>query len=200
MVQLVLASHSPRRRELLSILGIEFTVSGADIDESVKAGEQPENYVNRLAVEKAKAVHDQLDDQGVWVLGSDTTVVADGEILGKPVDEGDFIRMMTLLSGRDHRVLTSVALLSDGRQFVDCVETRVRFMTLSANQIAAYWASGEPVDKAGGYGIQGLGSVFIEKIEGSYTAVVGLPLHETAKLLGQADIPVCHGQLKITSV
>lgn len=200
MTQLILASQSPRRRELLSVLGVDFTVSSADIDESVRPGEQPDAYVSRLAVEKAEAVHALQPAGKLWVLGSDTTVVADNEILGKPCDEDDFGRMMNLLSGRDHRVLTSVALVSKDRVLVDCVETRVRFIRLSREQIAAYWSSGEPRDKAGGYGIQGLGSVFVEKIEGSYTAVVGLPLHETAKLLGQADVPVWNGQLKMAAL
>ena len=200
MAQLILASHSPRRRELLSVLGVNFTVSGADIDETVQPGELADAYVSRLAVEKAEAVHARQAAGDLWVLGSDTTVVAGEEILGKPCDEADFGRMMNLLSGRDHRVLTSVALVSGNQVFVDCVETRVRFINLSKQQIAAYWKTGEPKDKAGGYGIQGLGSVFVEKIEGSYTAVVGLPLHETAKLLGQADVPVWNGQLKMADI
>lgn len=197
MSQLVLASNSPRRKELLSGLGVEFSVLGADIDESVLEGETPKDYVERLAVEKAKAVLGQSSEADCWVLGSDTTVVANGEILGKPIDEQDFIRMMKLLSGQDHSVLTSIALVSHDQVLLDCIETKVRFTDLTDDQILAYWQTGEPHDKAGGYGIQGLGSVFVDAISGSYSAVVGLPLHETARVLSRAGICVWSGQLNL---
>ncbi|TXR53952.1 Maf family protein [Reinekea thalattae] len=211
MAQLILASQSPRRQELLASLGVEFDIFAADIDESVLPQEQAEAYVQRLALEKAKAVlaaaptFKQTTEQALeqsteqrWVLGSDTAVVVDGKILGKPVDQDDFYSMMQLLSGRSHCVLTAIALVSNHHVYSDCVSTEVCFSHLTESQIKAYWHTGEPLDKAGGYGIQGLASVFIEQITGSYSAVVGLPIHQTAKLLTQADIPLWHGELQLT--
>jgi septum formation protein len=187
MSSIALASASPRRRELLSQLGVDFIVVQAPIDESVLPGEQAATYVRRLAVAKAAAgFQAQISPdqrQPLPTLGADTIVVVDGQILGKPVDQADFIRMMHLLRDRCHQVYTAVALHSATLQHDVIVSTDVWFGPLSERQIEAYWHSGEPADKAGGYGIQGLGGRFIEKIHGSYFAVVGLPLYETAALL-----------------
>ncbi|WP_320823619.1 Maf family protein [Reinekea sp.] len=194
MTQLILASQSPRRRELLATLGVEFTTLTANIDESVRPGEAARAYVDRLALAKAQA---GLALSGLaqkcWVLGSDTSVVIDDQVLGKPSSEADFQTMMRLLSGRTHQVLTGIALVSKGQCLHDLVTTEVTFMALSKQQISAYWHSSEPVDKAGGYAIQGLGAVFVTRVVGSYSAVVGLPLHETARLLGQARFSLCQG-------
>jgi septum formation protein len=184
MTTVALASASPRRRELLTQLGVAFVVVQAPIDESVLPGENAADYVSRLAKAKAQAGF-AAQAQPLPTLGADTIVVVDGEILGKPQDETDFLRMMRLLSGRGHQVYTAVALCRDAAiepQAVT-VATDVWFGPLSEAQMQAYWHSGEPADKAGGYGIQGLGGRFIEKIHGSYFAVVGLPLYETAALL-----------------
>lgn len=190
MTSIALASASPRRRELLSQLGVDFIVVQAPIDESVLPGEQAAAYVRRLALAKAAAgFQAQLAgaqttaQKQLPTLGADTIVVVDGQILGKPVDQADFVRMMHLLRDRCHQVYTAVALHSAAWQRDVTVCTDVWFGPLSDSQIDAYWHSGEPADKAGGYGIQGLGGRFIEKIHGSYFAVVGLPLYETAALL-----------------
>lgn len=182
----ILASQSPRRKELLAQLGYEFTVASADIDEQVNSGEIPEHYVARLALEKAKVIAGQQPDD-VAVLGSDTAVVVDQQILGKPENEKDFQRMMQLLSGRKHHVLTAIAVVvkrnGQSEQHCEVVCTEVQFTALTDNDIHNYWLTGEPQDKAGGYGIQGIGGQFITRIEGSYSAVVGLPLVETAAML-----------------
>ncbi len=189
---LILASQSPRRRELLSQIGVCFDSFSADIDESVLAGETPVQYVNRLALLKARVV--AADHPGVLVLGSDTAVVCDRQILGKPVDQADAIAMLQLLSGRRHQVMTAVALVQSTdageRHWSLEVTTDVTFKTLTLDECQRYWDSGEPQDKAGGYGIQGLGAVFVERIEGSYSAVVGLPLQQTAALLQQQGVDI----------
>ncbi len=196
--KLVLASQSPRRRELLATLGVEFETISCDIDESVLNNEEPEAYVIRLAVEKAQAGFRSLEVEGeTWVLGSDTSVVSGREILGKPVSKADFQRMMILLSDKQHRVLTSVALVNNNQVFTDLVQTSVTFMALTDEQVDAYWESGEPCDKAGGYGIQGYGSAFVTDIQGSYSAVVGLPLHQTAKILGKAHLPIWQSNIRL---
>ncbi|GAA0788115.1 Maf family protein [Marinobacterium sediminicola] len=188
MPELILASASPRRRELLSQIGVEFTCRPVDIDETPLPDEPPRAYVERLALEKARAC--QQLNPGTVVLGSDTSVVVDGCILGKPVDEADAVRMLMLLSGRQHQVMTAVALVDDQRQCVETVITDVAFVELDEARCRAYWRTGEPCDKAGAYGIQGLGAVLVRGIEGSYSAVVGLPLMQTAALLQQFDIPI----------
>jgi len=194
MAKLILASQSPRRRELLTSLGVEFTTLTANIDESVLPAEAPRAYVDRLALAKAQAGWKLVDQAAhCWVLGSDTSVVIDDQILGKPASKSDFQTMMRLLSGRTHQVLTGIALVCEGQCLRDLVTTEVTFMALSEQQISAYWQSGEPLDKAGGYAIQGLGAVFVTRVAGSYSAVVGLPLHETARLLGQARFSLCQG-------
>ena len=172
---IVLASSSPRRAELLRAAGIPFDVIAADIDERQRAGERPEVYARRLAGEKARAVLPKAT--GRPVLAADTIVVVDGQTLGKPGDEADAARMLRLLSGRAHEVLTAVAL-GDSAEAVEVrvATTIVEFAALSDADVAWYVASGEPMDKAGAYGIQGLASRFVTRIEGSYSNVVGLPV------------------------
>jgi septum formation protein len=183
---LCLASVSPRRRELLSQIGVPHIVAGADVDESVLPGEIPREYVTRLAREKALAVRGA--GQLLPVLAADTTVVLDGVVFGKPRDRVDAVEMLGRLSGRSHEVLTAVAL-ADSRGVAERVSTSsVRFRALSVEECSAYWETGEPRDKAGGYAIQGLGAVFIESLSGSYSAVMGLPLFETGQLLQAAGI------------
>ncbi|TWD49170.1 nucleoside triphosphate pyrophosphatase [Pseudomonas sp. SJZ131] len=190
MKTLYLASGSPRRRELLTQIGVPFSVISADIDETPLNHETPSAYVERLARGKAEAGRRTLDSAAACcVLGADTAVVLDNKILGKPVDEAEACAMLKLLSGREHEVLTAVAVLDGERCESLVVRSLVRFRPISAEQAAAYWASGEPRDKAGGYGIQGLGAVFVAGLNGSYSAVVGLPLCETAELLGHFGIP-----------
>ncbi|HVO49210.1 MAG TPA: Maf family protein [Steroidobacteraceae bacterium] len=184
---LCLASVSPRRRELLSQIGVTYTVAAADIDESVRGGETPRQYVTRLAREKAMAV--RRTGQLLPVLAADTTVVLDGVIFGKPRDRADAIGMLGQLSGRTHEVLTAVALADAHAVKERLSVSSVRFRQLANEECAAYWDTGEPRDKAGGYAIQGLGAVFIESLQGSYSAVMGLPLFETAELLREAGIP-----------
>jgi len=175
-VVLLLASGSPRRADLLRAAGLPFEVAPPDVDETPQAGESPETMVARLAEAKARAV--AVAHPGRAVLGADTTVVIDGTSLGKPVDAADASRMLAALSGRTHTVLTGVCLVSPrapaGESAV--AATQVEFLPLSPDEVAWYVASGEPMDKAGGYAIQGLGSRFVRRIEGSYANVVGLPV------------------------
>lgn len=184
---LVLASASPRRRELLEQIGVAFTVSVADIDETPRTGEAPADYVARMAREKAAAVAGAVSP-GSAVLAADTTVVIDDDVLGKPRDHLDGLAMLARLSGRTHEVLTAVCLCDDGGQEEVLVTTRVTFATLDRALCEAYLATGEPRDKAGAYGIQGLGAVLVESIEGSYSNVVGLPLAQTWRLLRERGI------------
>jgi septum formation protein len=179
MPSLVLASASPRRRELLTQAGFVFSVHPAHIPEDPLPGEEPIAYVTRLAREKAEAVFRELSAAGsvdTAVLGADTTVTLDGHILAKPEDAADAARMLRLLSGRTHRVITGVAVVTAERVEVAAEVTAVRFLTLSDAEIADYIASGEPMDKAGAYGIQGRAARWIPRIEGCYFNVVGLPL------------------------
>lgn len=170
---IVLASRSPRRAELLSAAGIEFTVRTADVDETPHDGETPDHYVQRLAEEKALAV--TAADNEI-VLGADTTVVLGSVILGKPADEADAMRMLSELAGRKHEVITGICLRKGSRVLRDCASTAVWFAPMCTADIDAYVKSGEPMDKAGAYGIQGLASKFVERIDGSYSNVVGLPV------------------------
>ncbi|WP_286911986.1 MULTISPECIES: Maf family protein [unclassified Pseudomonas] len=187
MNPLYLASGSPRRRELLTQIGVPFTPVSAPIDETPLPGESAEAYVERLAVAKAEAGLASLGSPAL-TLGADTAVVLDGRILGKPENREHALAMLAELSGRAHQVLTAVAV-SDGQRCQSlCVASNVRFRPISPAEAERYWASGEPADKAGGYAIQGLGAVFVTGLEGSYSAVVGLPLSETAELLGQFGI------------
>jgi septum formation protein len=170
---LVLASQSPRRAEILRRAGIAFSVRPASIDETPRDGESPLHYVERLAEEKAAAV--SATPQEI-VLGADTTVVIDGEMLGKPIDAADARRMLTLLAGRRHEVITGICLKRGEERVRDSAATEVWFGAMSEEEIAAYAASGEPLDKAGAYAIQGLASKYIDKIHGCYFNVVGLPV------------------------
>ena len=190
MASLHLASASPRRRELLAQIGVPFVTLIASIDETALPGEPAERYVERLAREKALAGLAALSDPAdAVVLGADTAVVLDGRILGKPADRAECLATLAALSGREHQVLTAVALASAQRIESRVVASRVRFRPLRAGEAEAYWATGEPCDKAGSYGIQGLAAVFVSQLEGSYSAVVGLPLCEPAQLLGEFGIP-----------
>jgi septum formation protein len=170
---LVLASRSPRRREILQWAGIPFAVRPGEVDETPLPGEAARDYVTRIARDKAGAVP---AGNGEIVLGADTTVTIHGEILGKPLDTADARRMLHMLSGKRHTVLTGVCLRSDSRLVEDCAESSVWFAPLSPQEIDDYAASGEPMDKAGAYAIQGLASKFVERIEGCYFNVMGLPV------------------------
>jgi len=190
-----LASASPRRRQLLDLIGVPHVVLAADIDETPREAEPADAYVVRLAQEKAAATWAIARD--LPVLAADTTVVVDAEILGKPDSEAQAHEMLGKLSGREHVVHTGVALICKGIPQVVLSSTRVTFGALSREQVHAYWASGEPQGKAGAYAIQGLGAMFVASIAGSYTGVMGLPLFETAQLLRSVGIPVWNGALKI---
>lgn len=190
MATLHLASGSPRRRELLAQIGVPFVTLIASIDETALPDEPAQRYVERLAREKAQAGLATLGwPEGAVVLGADTAVVLDGRILGKPNDRADALSTLAALSGREHEVMTAVALAAADRVESRVVVSRVRFRPLRPGEAEAYWATGEPRDKAGGYGIQGLAAVFVSQLEGSYSAVVGLPLCETAQLLEVFGIP-----------
>ncbi|MFT3907367.1 MAG: Maf family protein [Steroidobacteraceae bacterium] len=193
---LILASASPRRRELLAQIGVAHRVQPADIDEARLAGEAPGDYVQRLARQKAEHVWRQQAPQGALpVLGADTSVVVDADIFGKPADRAAALAMLGRLSGREHAVYSAVALVHAGGMHTLTSISRVRFATLGAQECAAYWDSGEPRDKAGAYAIQGRGAVFIESLSGSFSGVMGLPLFETAQLLRQAGIRCWDGAL-----
>jgi len=184
---LLLASRSPRRAEYLRLLGVDFAIVDVDVDETPHAHEAPRDYVERLARAKAAAGRAR-GGGGCPVLAADTTVVCGGVILGKPADAADARRILGQLSGRWHTVLTAVALAA-GTVRGRCVETAVLFRPLTPGEIDRYWASGEPADKAGAYGIQGLGGAFVSRIDGSHSNVVGLPLAETLELLNEFAIP-----------
>ncbi|CAK1762927.1 nucleoside triphosphate pyrophosphatase YhdE [Vibrio crassostreae] len=198
---LVLASGSPRRKELLSQLGYEFSVLVTDVEECKHAQETAEEYVKRLSLDKALAALSLLKDNpserqhvvpssdtvdngsDIVVLGSDTVVVSQGQVLEKPCDFSDSKRMLTQLANERHQVMTAVSVVSEEKQRTEIIITDVWFKPLSEKEIEQYWQTGEPCDKAGSYGIQGLGGRFVTRIEGSYYAVVGLPLFETDQLL-----------------
>ena len=184
---LILASQSPRRAELLSQIGVPFTALSADIDESILPNETPENYVQRLAQQKAQTGGRASADTAKrrLVLGADTVVVINEQVMGKPKDFDDAKAMLNLLSGQQHQVLTAVTVTSGQRFETILVKTDVTFCALSPSQIEAYWQTGEPKDKAGSYAIQGIGGKFVTHIKGSYSAVVGLPLYETNQLLSR---------------
>lgn len=185
---IVLASGSPRRRELLQQVGVDFEVKVFEIDESCWPNESPQDYVRRLAMSKARAAQAHLPDDCV-VIAADTTVTIAGQILGKPVDQADAFAMWQQLSGQTHQVYTGVAV-GCGERLLSCmVATAVQMLPLTGTQMQAYWDSGEPLGKAGGYAIQGRAAAFIPRIEGSYSNVVGLPLVETLQLLQQIKSP-----------
>lgn len=187
--QLHLASASPRRREILESLGISISVAGVDIDESRLPGESVEDMVSRLAREKAQAVDGQ-EAKVLPILAADTIVVLGDRVFGKPASKDNALAMLEALSGRAHRVLTAVAVMAGGKLLTALSDTEVRFRDVSPDEAVAYWQSGEPADKAGAYAVQGLGGVFVESVNGSYSGVVGLPVFETAALLAEADIDV----------
>lgn len=187
MSTLVLASQSPRRKSLLTQLGYVFSCYPANIDESVKTGETPAQYVARLAKEKAQAAASQFDSQHI-VIGSDTSVVYQQHIFGKPVNFADFEAMMNMLSAKTHQVMTAIAVVGNNSVEAAVITTDVSFKQLSSEEIKEYWQTGEPQDKAGGYGIQGIGGKFVTNINGSYSAVVGLPLFETDQLLKRFNL------------
>jgi len=188
-VPLYLASASPRRKDLLDQLGLACTVLPQDIDESRLPSELPADYVMRLARQKAEAALQSVDNiVGACCLGSDTTVVCDNEIFEKPVDARDARRMLGALSGKTHQVLTAVALASTSGTKVLLSTSDVTFRSLTSAEIDAYWRTGEPADKAGAYGIQGLAAMFVTHISGSYSGIMGLPVAETIALLNGAGI------------
>jgi septum formation protein len=183
-MSLFLASRSPRRRELLDQVGLDYEVLDVSVDETPAPGEPPRDYVRRVAREKAGAGLLQVAAApGARVLGADTEVVLDGRIFGKPADADDAARMLRALSGRSHQVITAVALVSAGREFEVDVVSEVRFIDLDEALIAEYVASGEPMGKAGAYAVQGRGAILIAHLSGSYSGVMGLPLCETMQLL-----------------
>jgi septum formation protein len=188
-----LASASPRRRQLLDLIGVPHLVTPADIDETPRPGEAGRDYVLRLAQDKARAVRERHRD--LPVLAADTTVHLDGVLLEKPRDEADCIRMLNLLSGRRHEVFTGLCVISAQSPALSIARSAVEFRKILPDEMRAYWASGEPQGKAGAYAIQGLGAVFVAGISGSYTGVMGLPLFETAELLRRHGVPVWNGKL-----
>ena len=187
---LVLASASPRRVELLSQLGVDFDQIPADIDEAVLHDEKAHDYVQRVAREKACVIAGSHSDK--YILGSDTSIHIDGQILGKPSDKAHFTEMMNLLSGQSHEVITAICvatLINTKMKITESVVTStVTFATVSTQQIDAYWKTGEPLGKAGGYAIQGMGGQFVTHIDGSYSGIVGLPLAQTVLCLQDAGV------------
>jgi len=186
---LILASASPRRTEILNQIGVRHSVFPADIDETPKKCESAIQYVQRMALEKAQHVIEKGEGK-IPVMGADTAVVCDSKIFGKPQNQDDGIAMLSLLSGKSHQVITVVAMGSTNRCLSLTSVTEVRFREITAKEINRYWQTGEPQDKAGSYAIQGYGAVFVESIKGSYSGVVGLPIKETAQLLQAFNIPV----------
>ena len=186
---LCLASASPRRAEILERMGVRFRCVPQAIDEQVQSGETPEVFVSRLALEKARAGLTTLESgTGTAVLGADTAVVIDDAILGKPRDRAHAMAMLEQLSGRTHRVLTGIAMVDGQRELTRLSLSMVTLRSISADEQTAYWQSGEPLDKAGAYAIQGRGGVFVEQLEGSYSGVMGLPMVETHDLLVEFGI------------
>lgn len=188
MRNLILASSSPRRAQLLEQIGVSFEQVPAELDETKFPGETPEEYVQRLAREKSALVQSGIGSDSV-VLAADTAVVLDDLVLGKPADHFDGLGMLARLSGREHRVLTAICLRCGDVLRESLSESRVRFINLTREQCEAYLATDEPWDKAGSYAIQGVAGAFVESMEGSYSGVVGLPLAETCKLLQELDVP-----------
>jgi septum formation protein len=189
---IILASASPRRRELLDQIGLVFNVIPSSVEEKELPGETPEEHVVRLSLEKALEVAGRDNSPARWIIGSDTIVLCDNQILGKPKDSQHATMMLKQLSGREHRVLSGFAVIDrdSGQQRAEAVSTRVRFRQLTDDEIARYIATGEPTDKAGAYAIQGLGVCFVAEIEGSYTNVVGLPLCRLTLALKELGVPL----------
>ncbi|HEV7991035.1 MAG TPA: Maf family protein [Gemmatimonadaceae bacterium] len=193
--RVILASQSPRRRELLALIGVAHEVRPADIDETYLAGEKPRDHAERLARGKAAVIASQSPD--AVVIGSDTIVVVDGDVLGKPADDAEAKRMLARLAGRSHVVMTAVAVSWQGETRSDVVEVGVTFHQLDASDIAAYVATREPMDKAGAYGIQGYGATIVERVEGDYFAVMGLPLQRLVRLLADLGVRYPFGPLVV---
>jgi len=185
--RLVLASASPRRAELLTAAGYEFTIDPANVDESERRGETPENYVLRVARDKARLVAGRRRDPGEIVIGADTTVVVGGEILAKPADDSDAIRMLQRLSGTVHHVFTGVVMVSGDHECAELAVTRVRVLPLEMDDIRWYVGTGEPMGKAGAYGIQGRAARFVDWIEGSWSNVVGLPVATVNEMIRRLE-------------
>jgi len=186
---LILASASPRRSALLRQIGVAHRIAAPEIAEVREPRENLEACIRRLALSKARQVRERERASKLPVLGADTAVVLGDEMLGKPADRAAALAMLARLEGRSHRVLTAVALVGKHGETLRLARSTVTFRRIDADEIERYWDSGEPVDKAGGYGIQGLAAVFVEKLEGSYSGVMGLPLFETAALLDAAGVP-----------
>lgn len=186
---LILASASPRRTEILQQIGVRHQIKPADIDETPRPNESPVDYVQRMAFEKAKHII-ALNMETVPVLGADTCVVCDDKIFGKPAHKDQALEMLAVLSGRSHQVLTAVAMGNSERCLLSMSITEVIFRQITMQERQSYWATGEPKDKAGSYAIQGYGAVFIETIKGSYSGVVGLPIEETSALLHSFGVPI----------
>ncbi len=188
--QIVLASASARRQELLTQIGVNFRVESQDIDEAIGANESPDDYVSRMAEEKADSALSRLTDQSdsILIIAADTTVVCDCDVMGKPVDQVEAVNMLRRLSGREHRVLSAVTLASTAKRRSAISESRVTFREISLAEAQQYYLSGEPIGKAGSYAIQGYGAGFVEQLIGSYSGVMGLPLFETTQLLNEFGI------------
>jgi len=184
-----LASSSPRRHEILTAMGLRFTAAGVDIDETRHDGEQVADMVVRLAIAKAAAARENADPS-LPIIGADTAVAIGDQVLGKPGSEDEAVQMLASLSGRTHTVLTGVALDYAGVVRTATSLTEVRFREISPDEAQSYWQSGEPLDKAGAYAVQGIAGIFVEELSGSYSGVVGLPVFETAALLADAGLEV----------
>ncbi len=194
-LRVILASQSPRRRELLALIGVTHEVRPADIDETYFAGERPAAHAERLARGKCVVIAEREPD--ALVIGSDTIVVVDGEVLGKPADEADAARMLRRLSGRSHVVVTAVAVAWRGQTRSAVEEVNVTFHSLSDADITAYIATREPMDKAGAYGIQGFGATIVERVDGDYFAVMGLPLQLLVGVLRELGVRYGFGPLAV---
>lgn len=192
--RIILASQSPRRADLLRMLGLTFETMPADIDETYRAGEQPAPHAERLAREKTRTIAARVPD--AVIIGSDTVVVVDGEVLGKPGDHDEAVRMLMRLQGREHEVATGIAVCVQGTLRSAVERVRVRFRPFNVALAGAYAATGEPMDKAGAYGIQGFGATLVEKIEGDFFAVMGLPICRMIELWESAGLTYDFGGLK----
>ncbi|AZR81842.1 Maf family protein [Thiomicrospira sp. S5] len=185
-----LASSSPRRRELLEQIGVDFELVDAPVEETFLPNESPESFVIRMAVEKAFSGFNKVPEKKAWVIGSDTVVLKDGKLFGKPRHKMDAQRMMRALSDARHDVLSAVSVVYDGRILSKLSRSEVTFRAVSDAEFEAYWQTGEPEGKAGGYAIQGLGAKFISQLHGSYSGVMGLPLYELDQLLAESEFYV----------
>jgi septum formation protein len=194
-LRVILGSQSPRRRELLTLVGITHDVRPADIDEVYGPGEKPREHAERLAREKADVI--AAREPGTLVIGSDTIVVVDGDVLGKPVDEADAARMLARLGGRSHTVITAIAVAWRGETHSAVEEVGVTFHPLTDDEIAAYIATREPMDKAGAYGIQGYGATLVARVDGDYFAVMGLSLQLLIRVLRSLGIRYVFGPLEV---